>query len=144
MSDASLPQDPQAGLNRNDVQSALFANMVLQQSQMALMFLGKVPHPESGQPVMDLDAARMFIDQLEMLETKTKGNLTKDEEGLLRQTLAAMRFAFVEAVEKVPDAAAPPAAESTPGKAPETASAPAGSSSAADDSEARKKFSKKY
>jgi hypothetical protein len=141
MSDASLPQEPQAGFGRDDVQSALFANMVLQQSQMALMFLGKVPHPESGQPVTDLDAARMFIDQLEMLEVKTKGNLSKDEEGLLRQTLAAVRFAFVEAVEKVPEAPAPATTASVAEEAPQAGSAP---TSSAEESEARTKFSKKY
>lgn len=144
MSDANLPQDPQAGLNRSDVQSALFANMVLQQSQMALMFLGQVPHPESGQPVTDLDAARMFIDQLEMLEVKTKGNLTKDEEGLLRQTLAAVRFAFVEAVEKAPAPGAQAPSEPPPEKTPEAGSAPPSSAPSTDDSEARKKFTKKY
>ena len=58
-----------------EIRSALFAQMVMQQSSMAMMLLGKTPHPETGQMVRDLEAAKLFIDQLEMLEVKTKGNL---------------------------------------------------------------------
>ena len=67
--------------------SALFANMIVQQTNMALMLLGKVPHPETGEKYKDLESAKMFIDQLEMIEVKTKGNLDKREDGLLKQSL---------------------------------------------------------
>ena len=122
--------------------SALFANMVAQQTNMALMFLGRVPHPQSGQPVRDLNAAQMFIDQLEMLEVKTKGNLDKHEAGFLKQSLTALRMAFVEAAEHETSA--------TPGKtSPDGTAATPGTSEAvaepsASDAESRKKFSKKY
>jgi uncharacterized protein DUF1844 len=123
--------------------SALFANMVVQQTNMALMFLGRVPHPESGKPVRDLQAAQMFIDQLEMLEAKTKGNLDKHEAGFLKQNLTALRMAFVEAADHERSA--------TPEKTgPETAATPAAgetapqTESSASDAESRKKFSKKY
>jgi hypothetical protein len=87
--------------------SALFANMVIQNSNMALMFLGKVPHPQTGQPVKDLESAQMFIDQLEMIAYKTRGNLDNDEKQLLQQSLISLRMAFVEELRKagipVPD-----------------------------------------
>jgi len=38
---------------------------------MALMLLGKLPHPETGETIREIDSARMFIDQLEMLALKT-------------------------------------------------------------------------
>ena len=57
--------------------SALFAQLVIQQSNMAMLLMGKVPHPQTGETVRDVEAARLFIDQLEMLEAKTKGNLAK-------------------------------------------------------------------
>src|SRR5215472_1920885 len=79
--------------------SALFGHLVIQQSNMAMMMLGKVAHPETGEVVQNLDAAKLFIDQLEMLEEKTKGNLSKEESSLLKQSLMALRLAFVEAVE---------------------------------------------
>src|SRR5438132_13535396 len=87
---------------RDEMMSMLFAHLVMQQANMAMMLLGKVAHPESGKTIKDIDAAQLFIDQLEMLETKTKGNLSKDEAGLLKQSLMSLRLAFVEAVESSP------------------------------------------
>ena len=119
------------------MRSVLFAQMVMQQSSMAMMLLGKTPHPESGQVVRDLEAARFFIDQLEMLEHKTKGNLTAEEAGLLKQSLMSLRMAFVESVDNPPSppGTAPAAEPAVPVAKPETA--------AADETPA-KKFSKKY
>lgn len=120
--------------------SALFANLVFQQANMATMLMGKVNHPETGKPVKDLEAAQLFIDHLEMLEVKTAGNLNKEEAGFLKQTLMNLRLAFVEAVETPTEqgAGSPPAAAPT---SPPTAQAPA---SAPADEEHQKKFTKKY
>src|SRR5262249_54312237 len=126
--------------------TALFANLVIQQTNMALMFLGHVPHPESGEAVRDLNAARMFIDQLEMIQAKTKGNLDKREEALLKQSLTSLRMAFVEAANEEPK----PAEKNEPAGAAastQTASAPEAGAAAAHataEAESRKKFSKKY
>ncbi len=79
--------------------TALFAHLVMQQANMAMMLLGKAPHPETGQIIKDIETAKLFIDQLEMLEAKTKGNLSKEEANLLKQNLMNLRLAFVEAVE---------------------------------------------
>ena len=145
------PTDLREQVSREEFLSALFANMIVQQSNMALIFLGKVPHPETGEHIQDLAAAQMFIDQLEMLEAKTKGNLDKREEGLLKQSLTTLRMAFVEAVERGAAASSPqkesaPAASSTdtagaaaPEKKPSTSAA-----TAAEEAESRKKFTKKY
>ena len=130
--------------------SALFANMIIQQTNMALMFLGKVPHPETGETVRDVEAARMFIDQLEMLECKTKGNLDKREERLLRESLTTLRLAFVEVVDAQMQSgpsvtgadAAPPPPPATAQAQPTPGSAPAPSSASAEES--HKKFTKKY
>src|SRR5437899_13073459 len=99
-------------LSRQEELSFLFAQLVLQQSNMAMMLLGKVAHPESGKVIQDVDAARLFIDQLEMLETKTKGNLSKEEEALLKQTLMTLRLNFVEAVESSGSAQSQPPEQS--------------------------------
>src|SRR5215467_12637425 len=102
-----------------DRAAALFAQLIIQQTNMAMMLLGHVAHPESGKVVKDIDAARMFIDQLEVLETKTKGNLSKDESNLLKQSLMNLRLAFVQAVESQPQPEpkskeAPPTPAATP------------------------------
>ena len=141
MSDQNVSQSDAVG--RQEMMSELFAHMVIQQSNLALMMMGKVPNPESGERVQNLDAAKLFIDQLEMLEAKTKGNLDKDEEKLLKQSLMTLRLAFVEAVEKEPgQAATSPPAEA--GKAQEARVGTAEPSAPAQAEESHKKFSKKY
>jgi hypothetical protein len=148
MNDPHVSEDSSAGGSPEEMRSALFAHMVMQQSSMAMMLLGKTPHPETGKVLHDLEAARLFIDQLEMLEFKTKGNLTQEEAALLKQSLMSLRMAFVEAVESPSSATesqpghAPPPAGSTPPPGPSvTATAPAATQA---EDESRKKFSKKY
>jgi hypothetical protein len=137
-----------ARLSRNQIHSALFAQMVMQQSNLALMLLGKTPHPETGQPTRDLDAAKLFIDQLEMLEVKTKGNLNSQEAALLKQSLMTLHLAFVEAVnapETPPPAAKPataPAKDASP--AAEKKTTPGENTGVASEEETQKRFSKKY
>src|SRR5690348_4631426 len=99
MSNEQISPSPEPGGSDEDIMSALFAQLVMQQANMAMMLLGKVAHPETGKVMKDIDAARLFIDQLEMLEAKTKGNLTKEESMLLKQSLMSLRLGFVEAVE---------------------------------------------
>jgi hypothetical protein len=91
--------DSSGGDDRERMISAMFASMVVQNANMALIFLGKAPNPQTGQTVQDLDNAKYFIDQLEMIEAKTKGNLNKHEEAILKQSLTNLRLTFVEAVE---------------------------------------------
>lgn len=81
----------------HDYQSALFASLVLQQTNMGLTLLGKTPHPDTGRKVVDLDSSKLIIDQLEMLTVKTRGNLDQREEQLLKDSLTGLRLAFVEA-----------------------------------------------
>ena len=149
------PEDDLAHASREEIMAALFANMVIQQTNMAMMLLGKVPPPETGQYLHDVEAAKMFIDQLEMLEAKTKGNLNKQEEGLLKQALTALHMTFVSAMDAPagakpgetiitpPEAAPSISPESTPAPAAKAAPAPAAEPVPAPD-ESRKKFSKKY
>jgi hypothetical protein len=142
-----------SGSQLGDLHSQLFANIVMQQAGMTMIFLGVTPHPETGETMFDLEAAKHFISQLEMLEAKTRGNLDADETALLKQSLTTVRMAFVQAVERgAPKGVSkPPAAtpDSTATPAPEPAASPAvetagetGSKPAGE--EERKKFVKKY
>lgn len=124
-------------LSPDEMNSALFAQMIMHLASTALVMLGRMPNPMTGKTETDLDTARLLIDQLDMLELKTKGNLTGEEQHLLKQNLMAVRMAFVEAVEKMNAAPAPAVAE----KAPATASPQPAEASEAD---AKKKFSKSY
>jgi hypothetical protein len=153
MSTPTTAQDPGAAGSREQMMSAMFAHLVMQHTNMALIFLGLTPNPQTGQSAQDLDHARFFIDQLEMLEIKTKGNLDKQEEAMLKQSLTSLRMAFVEAVNHPkaapsdapadsPDAPAtdeqetPLTEPALPGEAPPPATEP--------ETKSRKIFSKKY
>lgn len=136
MSNSNITEEGAAARGGEEA-SALFAQLVLQQSNLAMMLLGRVAHPETGQVIRDIDAARHFIDTLEMLAVKTKGNLSHDEEGLLKQSLMRLRLAFVEAVES--PAPQPQAAPQSPATPP-----PAAAPEEGKPEEHRPKFSKKY
>ena len=139
MNDTPRSEDQVADSDREEMLSARFAGLVMQQTNLALMLLGRVPSPETGKTVRDLESAKMFIDQLEMLEAKTRGNLDPQEEKLLGQSLTALRMAFVEAVG---EPAAAPASE--PLKAAEPAPPSETAPATSPEDESRKKFSKKY
>lgn len=73
-----------------------FGTFVLSMSSSALVHLGEVPEPESGQMVENILAAKQTIDILCMLESKTKGNLTAQETRLLRDMLFELRMKYVQ------------------------------------------------
>jgi hypothetical protein len=73
-----------------------FTTFVLSLSHSALMHLGEAPHPETGGVEKNLSLARQSIDLIAMLEEKTKGNLSGDEERLLAQILFDLRMRYVE------------------------------------------------
>lgn len=73
-----------------------FATFVLSLSHSALMHLGEAPHPETNKVEKSLPLARQTIDLISLLEEKTKGNLTGDEERLIHQILFDLRMRFVE------------------------------------------------
>ena len=54
MSNNNPTADPMANASREEITAALFANLVIQQTNMAFMFLGRMPHPETGEIVRDL------------------------------------------------------------------------------------------
>ncbi len=73
-----------------------FATFVLSLSHSALMHLGEAPNPETGSVEKNLPLARQTIDLIAMLEEKTRGNLTGDEERLIGQILFDLRMRYVE------------------------------------------------
>jgi hypothetical protein len=139
------PKTPDFVMNPGEKTTLLFTQMVFQLSSLATMLLGKMPHPETGETKRDLEAAQLIIDQLEMLEVKTKGNLSPDEQQLLKQNLMSLRMAYVEAVNEpkagdTPDDTPDPKA----GEAPSGQAADSASQSTDPDPESKKRFTKKY
>ncbi len=136
--------------------SQRFVEFVMMHAQNAALFLGQIPNPQTGEGEVNLDLARMFIDQLSMIQEKTRGNLSTEESTVLRNTLTNLQMAFVEVSQSgAGGSAAKP--QKSPSPAPSeptaTATAPAGEPSStpspdapapATEGESRKKFTKSY
>jgi Domain of unknown function (DUF1844) len=131
--------------------SQRFIEFVMMQAQNAALFLGQIPNPQTGQGEVNLELAKMFIDQLGMIQEKTRGNLTNEETAVLRNTLTNLQMAFVEVSQQsrgeIP-AASPQPAPPAPPDEPAVTSVPAEPSSAPvtpqAETESRKKFTKSY
>ena len=72
-----------------------FTMLINAMAQPALIFLGEIAHPGTGQPEINLEQARLQIDLLDLLRVKCRGNLTREEEGLLDRMLYQLRMLFV-------------------------------------------------
>ena len=128
-----------------------FIEFVMMHAQNAALFLGQIPNPKSGEPEINLDLARMFIDQLEMIQEKTRGNLTNEEAMVLRNAVSNLQMAFVEASgaagpQRTPQPESPQPAPSQQAEQP-TSAAPEQAppiASSETETESRKKFTKSY
>src|SRR6059058_3110739 len=105
--------------------SQRFIEFVIMHAQNAALFLGQIPNPKSGEPEVNLDLARMFIDQLAMIQEKTRGNLTSEEATVLSNALSNLQMAYVE-VARIESAggASESAAEQAEEEAPKPAEPP--------------------
>ncbi len=72
-----------------------FADLVALLAQPIAMYLGDVPLPD-GESAENLDLARLYIDMLEVLQTKTKGNLSAQELSFLDDLLYQIRLRYVQ------------------------------------------------
>ena len=86
--------------------SPAFENLVRMLGSNAAMVLGAYADPRTGQPVIDPEAAREFIDMLDALHEKTKGNLAPDEDALLLDLLGKLKMTYLEVNQAVANQAA--------------------------------------
>jgi hypothetical protein len=61
-----------------------------------MAMLGQMPDPATGESKVNKPFAKHYIDTLEMLETKTKGNLDDQESAMLNEALHALRMMYVD------------------------------------------------
>ena len=67
----------------------------------ALAYMGAYPDPRTGQAMVALEPARFYIDLLEVLEQKTKGNLTEEESRVISRALNELRLEYVDVAKAV-------------------------------------------
>jgi Domain of unknown function (DUF1844) len=131
--------------------SQRFIEFVMMHAQNAALFLGQIPNPKTGEGEVNLELAKLFIDQLAMIQEKTRGNLTSEEATVLRNALSNLQMAYVEvarqggqgaagATEPAPEQA-PPSREEPGPVMEKPAEEPSISST---ESESKKKFTKSY
>jgi hypothetical protein len=78
-----------------------FYTFVLSLGSSVLIHLGDAPHPETGKPAeKNLALAQQSIEILAMLQQKTRGNLSPEEDKLLDQLLLDLKLRYVEASKK--------------------------------------------
>jgi len=125
-----------------------FIEFVMMQAQNAAFMLGQIPHPQTGKAEVNLDMAQLLIDQLVMIQEKTKGNLSNDEGRILANALANLQIAFVEVAQKQrPGASVSPAPEPVNPSKPEVESPAAGTGEATGtgtEGDGKRKFVKSY
>ena len=73
-----------------------FSTFIISLNASALVQLGVIEDPASGTKVKNLPVAKQTIDILNMLEEKTRGNLTKEEENIIKNVLYDLRILYVK------------------------------------------------
>jgi hypothetical protein len=77
-----------------------FIQLVLMFQAAALQQMGKIQNPLTQKIERDLEQARFSIDMLEMIQNKTKNNLSENEKKFLEHTLFELRINFVDEMSK--------------------------------------------
>lgn len=75
---------------------ASFSVLVTMLFTQAMAMLGQMPDPNTGEAKVNKPFAKHYIDTLEMLESKTKGNLDEQETAMLNEALHALRMMYVD------------------------------------------------
>jgi len=88
-----------------DLPPASFLSVVEDFAVRAMLALGQIRDPGTGQVYIDIEGAKYMVDLLEVLEKKTKGNLEANEEAALKEVLHNLRLTWVR-VSKALQAAA--------------------------------------
>ena len=89
--------DPSRGAPQSD-----FGMFLSSLSMQAMIALGEMAHPATGLAQVDLEQARYLVDVLGLLQEKTKGNLSPEEEVLLDGLLYELRMKYVEKTQRGP------------------------------------------
>jgi hypothetical protein len=85
-----------------------FLDLVMTLQMGAMVNLGMVQSPDGRRAPVNIPSAKDSIDMLEVLQAKTKGNLTEEETGMLTEGLYHLRMAYVAAVNAVASAGGDP------------------------------------
>jgi hypothetical protein len=97
----------------------LFLHMVSTFAQSAWISLGKIKNPVTDKTERNLEQATFYIDLLDMLQTKMKGNLSEWEEQFLLHSVSELKLNYLDEKKKEAATSAEPASDSSDGKKPQ-------------------------
>ena len=83
-------------MTEKEKHQVLFMNLVMMLHALAWQQMGKMKNPLTDKIERNLEGARSFIDSLEMLQEKTRGNLAPEEERLLNEILKELRLNYID------------------------------------------------
>jgi hypothetical protein len=92
----AAPSDPPQGSGV----PVTFSSFVISLGSSSLMLMGEQLDPQQPPMPANLPQAKDIIDLLSVLEDKTKGNLTTEEQAVLRDMLYALRMKYVSLAAK--------------------------------------------
>ena len=88
--DASQAESPQ-------MPPASFEMLLTTLATEAMVALGQIPHPMNEKRTVNIEQAKYFVDTLAMIQEKTKGNLSTEEQTVLDGLLHQLQMAFINA-----------------------------------------------
>jgi hypothetical protein len=96
-------------MSESEKESALFMGLVMMFHTAAMQHLGKIKNPLTDKVERNLDQAQFAIDILDVLASKTKGNLSDEESRFLTNTVKELKLNYIDELSKKPEpsAAAP-------------------------------------
>jgi hypothetical protein len=92
----STEPDQPSGGGSHPSEAVTFSSFVFSLGTSALMLMGEQIDPQQTRLPVNLSQAKEIIDILSVLETKTRGNLTSQEQSVLDEMLYALRMKYVD------------------------------------------------
>lgn len=88
---------PQASQTAEEGASPLsFSSFIFSLGTSSLMLMGEQLDPSQPKTPVNVPQAKEIIDILSILDEKTRGNLTSEEEGVMKELLYALRIKYVD------------------------------------------------
>jgi hypothetical protein len=102
------------GISEEELYKRQFIGFILLLANSAMQQLGKQMNPTTGKVERSLQGAKATIDMIKMLQVKTRGNLSKEEQQVLDSSLANVQLNYVDELKRKDQPAADKAAPGTP------------------------------
>lgn len=90
------PEAPRGRAESIPLPEVNFSSLILSLSSSALLHLGEIPDPHTGEKIKDLPLAKHSIDTIAVLKEKTKGNLSSEEQRFVESVLTDLRWRYVK------------------------------------------------